>query len=103
MVSSTISRSPNSMVSSSSLPASIFEKSSMSLMISRSPSAERVMVCASRRWRADSSVPCRSSDIPITPFIGVRISWLILARNSLLALLARSAASFAVVASAIAC
>ena len=40
--------------------------------------------------------------MPITPFIGVRISWLMRARNSLFALLARSAASLARVASAIA-
>ena len=33
--------------------------------------------------------------MPMTPFIGVRISWLMLARNSLLAWLALSAASFA--------
>ena len=31
--------------------------------------------------------------MPITPFIGVRISWLMLARNSLLALLATSTLS----------
>ena len=49
-----------------------------------------------------SSVACRSSDMPMTPFIGVRISWLMRARNSLLALLARSAASLARFASAIA-
>ena len=30
--------------------------------------------------------------MPMTPFIGVRISWLMLARNSLLARLAASAA-----------
>ena len=47
-----ISRSANSMCSSSSLPASIFEKSRMSLMISSRPSAERVMVSARRRCRA---------------------------------------------------
>ena len=35
------------------------------------------------------------SVIPITPFIGVLISWLILARNSLFAWPAASAASFA--------
>ena len=34
--------------------------------------------------------------MPMMPFIGVRISWLMLARNSLLARLAASAASFAV-------
>jgi hypothetical protein len=33
--------------------------------------------------------------MPITPFIGVRISWLILAKNSLLARAAFSAASLA--------
>ena len=33
--------------------------------------------------------------MPITPFIGVRISWLMLARNVLLACAAASAASFA--------
>ena len=41
-------------------------------------------------WRGVSSVLARSSAMPSTPFIGVRISWLILARNSDLA---RSAAS----------
>ena len=34
--------------------------------------------------------------MPSTPFIGVRISWLMLARNSLLAWLAASAASLAI-------
>ena len=34
----------------------------------------RVSFDPSRRWRADSSVACKSSDIPMTPFIGVRIS-----------------------------
>jgi len=36
-----------------------------------------------------------SSVMPMMPFIGVRISWLMLARNSLLARLAASAASLA--------
>ena len=40
--------------------------------------------------------------MPMTPFIGVRISWLMLARNSLLAELASSACSVFSVASAIA-
>ena len=39
--------------------------------------------------------------MPKTPFMGVRISWLMLARNSLLARLAASAASFAFCISAI--
>ena len=42
------------------------------------------------RWRGLSSVLASSSAMPSTPFIGVRISWLILARNSDFA---RSAAS----------
>jgi hypothetical protein len=33
--------------------------------------------------------------MPMTPFMGVRISWLMLARNSLLARLALSASSLA--------
>ena len=42
-----------------------------------------------------SSVSRTSSVMPSMPFSGVRISWLMLARNSLLAPLAASAASFA--------
>ena len=34
------------------------------------------------RWTALSAVPASSSSMPITPFSGVRISWLMLARNS---------------------
>ena len=41
------------------------------------------------------SVSRVSSTIPITPFIGVRISWLMFARNSLFAQFAASAASLA--------
>ena len=40
-----------------------------------------------------------SSVMPMMPFIGVRISWLMLARNSLLARLASSAISLAAVSS----
>ena len=40
--------------------------------------------------------------MPITPFIGVRISWLMLARNVLLACAAASAASFAAASSRLA-
>ena len=70
-------------VSSSSLPASIFEKSRMSLMIVSSASprrADRLGVARAARRRA--SVSSSSSVMPMTPFIGVRISWLMLARNS---------------------
>ena len=82
--------------SSSSLPASIFEKSRMSLMSAAACSAEtvtipQVLALLGGRARCSSS----SSVMPSTPFIGVRISWLMLARNSLFARLAASAASFA--------
>ena len=40
------------------------------------------------RCSASSSVSSASSVMPMMPFIGVRISWLMLARNSLLARLA---------------
>ena len=50
-----------------------------------------VLRAARRRGRCPSS----SSVMPSTPFIGVRISWLMLATNSLLARLACSAASLA--------
>ena len=45
--------------------------------------------------RASARCPAASSVMPMMPFIGVRISWLMLARNSLLARLAASAASLA--------
>ena len=44
---------------------------------------------------ASSVVSSSSSVMPITPFMGVRISWLMLARKSDLAWLAASAASLA--------
>ena len=53
------------------------------------------MVSANSRCCGSSSVSSSSSVMPMTPFIGVRISWLMLARNSLLARFAASAASLA--------
>ena len=50
-----------------------------------------------------SSVSRSKPAIPITPFIGVRISWLILAKNWLFAWLAASAASLAFRISSSAC
>ncbi len=47
------------------------------------------------RWSLSSGVIASSSSMPSTPFIGVRISWLTVARKVLLARLAASAASFA--------
>ena len=72
--SSTHTRGEKSMDASSGLPASIFEKSRMSLMISsRNPADRRTATAYSRcsrlRWVSSSMLV-----IPITPFIGVRIS-----------------------------
>ncbi len=80
--SSTSSGSSKSTCSSSILPASTFEKSRMPLMIAKSPSAAfRTPVAYSRC--SPSRPVSRSRPVrPITAFIGVRISWLIEARNS---------------------
>ena len=51
------------------------------------------IMVASSRWSASSWVSSSSPVMPMTPFIGVRISWLIVARNALLASLAASAAA----------
>ena len=82
-----------SMVSSSSLPASTFEKSRMSLMIVSSASPAPRTPSAYCRWRSSSSVFSSRPVSPMTPFIGVRISWLIVARNADLAREASSASS----------
>ena len=74
MACSTVSRTPNSMRSNSSLHASTLEKSRMSLMICSSASAECEMVSDKCRCRGVSSVARISSHMPMTPFIGVRIS-----------------------------
>ena len=55
------------------------------------------------RRSASSAVSSASSVIPKMPFIGVRISWLMVARNSLLARLPASAVSFADRSSSSAC
>ena len=57
-----------------------------------SDSLETRISCAKRNWRSFNELSSRSWAIPITPLSGVRISWLMLARNWLLALLATSAA-----------
>ena len=62
-------------------------------MIESSASLEVRMIVASSRCSSSSSLRSSSPLIPITAFIGVRISWLIAARNVLLAALAASAAS----------
>jgi len=69
-------------VSSSILPDSILEKSRTSLMIVSRLSPELRMISTKSRCSALSGVSTSSVVMPITPFIGVRISWLMLARNS---------------------
>ena len=90
-----VRRRSNEMASIASLPASTLEKSRMSLMMVSSASPERRTVSAYSRCSAVSSVSSSRPVMPITPFIGVRISWLMLARNSLLCRLAASACSLA--------
>ncbi len=62
-------------------------------MMALSPSVASRAVRTRFRWRSDSGVPASSCSSPSTPARGVRISWLMLARNSLLAWLAFSALS----------
>jgi hypothetical protein len=92
-VSSTHSVKSKSSVSKVSLPASILEKSRMSLRTVRSASALLRIVSANSRWSSANRVSSRRLLMPITPFIGVRISWLMLARKALFALVFDSAAS----------
>ena len=80
-----------SMLSSSSRPASIRDRSRMSLMIVSRDSAESSTAAPNSRCSSDSGVSSSSRVMPMTPFIGSRISWLMVAKNSDLASLARSA------------
>ena len=63
----------------------------MSLMIVSSASPLSRMVLAKSRCSSVSGVSSSSPLMPMTAFIGVRISWLIVARKALLASLAASA------------
>ena len=96
--SSTQSSNWNSLSCSSSRPDSIREKSSTSLMTTSRLSAELRAIARHSVWVGSRGVCMTRSSIPMTPFIGVLISWLICARNWLLARLASSAASFSVAA-----
>ncbi|MCY1418795.1 hypothetical protein D9M71_343640 [compost metagenome] len=63
-----------------------------------SPSSERAEYCTvyrCRRCMSSSELPSSSSVKPMMAFIGVRISWLMLARKALFAAAARSARSLA--------
>jgi hypothetical protein len=78
----------------SSLPASILEKSNMSLMIPSSRSHELYILSNPFSISVGRfSCSINISVMPRIAFIGVRISWLILARKEDFALLASSAAS----------
>ena len=68
----------------------------MSSMIVSSDSPLVRMVSTKSRWSGASSACINNPVIAITPFIGVRISWLIVARNSALPCAASSAAIRAV-------
>ncbi len=67
----------------------------MSLMTTRSDSPLMRTVRANSRCSWVRSVISSRSVMPMTPFIGVRISWLMLARNSLLSRLLDSACTMA--------
>ena len=68
-------------------------------MIVSSASADPRTCSAYPRWRGRRSVSSSSSVMPITPFIGVRISWLMLARKVDFICEAASAASRAAASS----
>ena len=82
---STVSRRSKSTSSTCSFPASILEKSRMSLMIASSVSAAVSAVPTKRSCFFSSGVLRSRRSMPMTPFMGVRISWLMLARNCALA------------------
>ena len=67
----------------------------MSLISVSNPSADAFAVSRQSRCSASSVVSSVSATMPRMPFIGVRISWLMFARNALLARLAACAASSA--------
>ena len=78
-----------------SLPASIFEWSSTSFRMAINEAPDDAAVRTSRRWSTSSCERRSRSSAPSTPFIGVRISWLIVARNCDFATFADSASSLA--------
>ncbi len=95
MIAPTDCASSNSESSSSKWPASILEKSSMSLITVRRFRPEDLTMPRNSRCSVVMWESRANSVIPRMPFMGVRISWLMLARNSLLARLADSAATLA--------
>ncbi|HKI35667.1 MAG TPA: hypothetical protein VKA46_27675 [Gemmataceae bacterium] len=72
-----------------------FVKSSRSLIMPSRLSAPDLTVFRHRRWSSVSGMSRTRSVMPRMAFMGVRMSWLTLARNSSLARLAAAAASLA--------
>ena len=85
----------NSTGSITSLPASILERSRMSLMMCKSEFAATPIRDRCSLTTDSGCASCARWVMPRIAFIGVRISWLMLARKSLLARFAASAASLA--------
>jgi len=83
------------------LPASILEKSRMSLMMPSRWWAALLTLSSCWRWRSVAMSRRIRWVRPMMAFIGVRISWLMLARKELLERLAASAASLAAASSAV--
>ena len=71
--------------SSSTKPDSYFEKSKISLMTVSKVSPLTRMVSVNSRCSLLSGVSNNNDVMPMTPFIGVRISWLMVAKNAVLA------------------
>ena len=95
MIWSSIRRRLKGADSSSSLPDSILAESSRSFSSVKSRSADPLAVCR-QSWTVGSIAFGRATSImPRMAFMGVRSSWLMLARNWLLAALAASAAALA--------
>ena len=86
-------RRSNRACSISSLPASMRERSRMSLSNCSSECAELSMSVSQPDCSAFSGESISMRVSPMSAFSGVRTSWLMLARNSLLARLACSASS----------
>ena len=81
----------NGALSSFSSPASIFDRSSTSLMTASSALLATLILATKDDCSSFSPVCPSRYDSPMTTFIGVRISWLMFARKSLLAQFACSA------------
>ena len=90
-ISSKVVLKSKSIISRSTFPASIFDRSRISFIIDKRPSALRFMEVAYSCCSDVRSVFFNNSIMPMMPFKGVRISWLIFARKSDLMLLAVSA------------